>query len=305
MSKFVLRGVVALALVAALGGCSEKASLEPAQQSGNAPPLPKAQDFLLPPMQVPIGVGWAQGQSPKVAPGLKIEKIASGLMHPRQALRPAQWRRAGRGSQWTGHRACDHAEATDRQQGEESVRQGRQRRQPDHPIAQEGRCGGEWEKHVFIEHLHSPFGVQLIGDSLYVANTDAIVKFPYQPGDTQITAPGVEFADLPGGRQPSLDQGPVGEPGRQQAVCRGRLQQQCQRERLGSRIPARGGARGGCRHARQPNLRIGHPQSDRPAMGTANRQALGHRQRTRRDRRRPRAGLSDLRAGRRILWMAL
>ena len=84
MSKNVVRRVLVLALVAALSGCSEKASLEPAQQSGNAPPLPKARDFLLPPMQVPIGVGWAQGQTPKVAPGLKIEKIAAGLMHPRQ-----------------------------------------------------------------------------------------------------------------------------------------------------------------------------------------------------------------------------
>src|SRR3984885_15697579 len=84
MSNTVVRGAWALVLVAALSGCSEKASLEPAQQSGNAPPLPKARDFLLPPMQVPIGVGWAQGQFPKVAPGLKIEKIASGLMHPRQ-----------------------------------------------------------------------------------------------------------------------------------------------------------------------------------------------------------------------------
>jgi glucose/arabinose dehydrogenase len=59
-------------------------------------------------------------------------------------------------------------------------------------------AAGEWEKHVFIEHLHSPFGMQLIGDSLYVANTDAIMKFPYHAGDTQIPAPGVEFADLPG-----------------------------------------------------------------------------------------------------------
>src|SRR5258708_16903266 len=84
MSKTFLRSVWALALVAALGGCDEKASLEAAQQSGNAPPLPRAQDFLLPPMQVPTGVGWTQGQTPKVAPGLKIEKIASGLMHPRQ-----------------------------------------------------------------------------------------------------------------------------------------------------------------------------------------------------------------------------
>jgi hypothetical protein len=83
MSKTDLRSVLALTRMAALSGCNEKASLEPAQQSGNAPPLPKAHNFLLPPMQVPVGVGWAQGQSPKVAPGLKIEKIASALMHPR------------------------------------------------------------------------------------------------------------------------------------------------------------------------------------------------------------------------------
>ena len=57
---------------------------------------------------------------------------------------------------------------------------------------------GEWQKHVFIEHLNSPFGIQLIGDSLYVADTDRIIKFPYVAGETQITAPGVEFADLPG-----------------------------------------------------------------------------------------------------------
>ena len=59
-------------------------------------------------------------------------------------------------------------------------------------------AAGEWEKHVFIEHLHSPFGVQLIGESLYVANTDGILKFAYHSGDTQITTPPAEFADLPG-----------------------------------------------------------------------------------------------------------
>src|SRR3569833_1532236 len=79
------RGTLALAVVAVLlEGCGEKARLEPSQQSGNGPQLPKAENFLLPPMQVPRGVGWAEGQSPKVAPGLKIEKIASGLLHPRQ-----------------------------------------------------------------------------------------------------------------------------------------------------------------------------------------------------------------------------
>ena len=52
---------------------------------------------------------------------------------------------------------------------------------------------------VFIDHLNSPFGVVLVGNDLYVANTDEVVRFPYQTGQTQITAPGVKLCDLPGG----------------------------------------------------------------------------------------------------------
>ncbi|TIO98999.1 MAG: sorbosone dehydrogenase family protein, partial [Mesorhizobium sp.] len=52
---------------------------------------------------------------------------------------------------------------------------------------------------VFLDHLNSPFGVALVGNDLYVANTDAIVRYPYQPGDTKITAPGKVLTELPGG----------------------------------------------------------------------------------------------------------
>jgi glucose/arabinose dehydrogenase len=58
-------------------------------------------------------------------------------------------------------------------------------------------AAGEWEKHVFLEHLHSPFGVQLVGDTLYVANTDNIMKYRYAAGETAITDPGVELTELP------------------------------------------------------------------------------------------------------------
>ena len=196
MNKMVYRSALALAFVAILGGCSEKASLDPSQQSGSDPALPKAQNFLVPPMQVPEKAGWKQGQSPKVAAGLKIEKIASGLMHPRQlyvlpnddvlvvesngpgtepVTTPKQLiagmvkNRSGKGGKG-GNRIT---------------------------LLRKSGAGGEWERHVFIDHLNSPFGVQLIGDSLYVANTDGIVKFPYRVGATQITAPGMAFADLP------------------------------------------------------------------------------------------------------------
>ena len=52
---------------------------------------------------------------------------------------------------------------------------------------------------MFLDHLNSPFGVALVGDDLYVANTDAIVRYPYKTGDTKITAPGAKLTDLPGG----------------------------------------------------------------------------------------------------------
>ena len=54
-------------------------------------------------------------------------------------------------------------------------------------------------KSVFLTGLNSPFGMALIGNSLYVANTDAIVRYPYADGDPKITAPGVKVADLPAG----------------------------------------------------------------------------------------------------------
>lgn len=81
-----LGGTAALGLAAAVlfGACSEKARYDAEHQSGANPPLPGAQHFMVPPIQVPKGVGWQDGQTPKVAAGLAIEKIAGGLKHPRQ-----------------------------------------------------------------------------------------------------------------------------------------------------------------------------------------------------------------------------
>ena len=58
---------------------------------------------------------------------------------------------------------------------------------------------GSAETVSFVEGLHSPFGMALVGDTFYVANTDALVKFAYHAGDTKITTPAVKVADLPAG----------------------------------------------------------------------------------------------------------
>jgi glucose/arabinose dehydrogenase len=189
---------LALTLMGVLGGCSEKASLEPSQQSGNAPPLPRAQDFLVPPMQVPRGVGWAQGQSPKVAPGLKIEKIASDLLHPRQLYNLPNGDVLVVEANGPGSEPVTTPKQLIANKVKNLSGKGGKGGNRITLLRKKEAGGGEWEKHIFIEHLHSPFGVQLIGESLYVANTDAILKFSYHSGETQVGSPGVEFADLPG-----------------------------------------------------------------------------------------------------------
>src|SRR5229473_2092867 len=52
---------------------------------------------------------------------------------------------------------------------------------------------------VFLEGLNSPFGMALVGNDLYIADTDALLRFPYRGGETKITVPGVKVVDLPGG----------------------------------------------------------------------------------------------------------
>ncbi len=198
MSKVIIRGALALSLGAILGGCNEKASLTAAQQSGSDPTLPAPQRFLKPPMQVPEHVEWKQGQMPKVAAGLQIEKIASDLEHPRQLyVLPNDDVLVVEAN------SPDTEPVTTPKELIASLvmaRSGKSAKGGNRITLLRRKSGGsgEWEKHVFIENLNSPFGVQLIGDSLYVADTDRIMKFPYVTGETQITAPGVEFADLPG-----------------------------------------------------------------------------------------------------------
>ena len=60
----------------------------------------------------------------------------------------------------------------------------------------------------FLKGLNSPFGMALIGDDLYVANTDAVVRFPYTEGATQISEAGTKVADLPAARSTTI--GPRG-----------------------------------------------------------------------------------------------
>ena len=189
-------GLAALSSLA-LSGCGDKERVDPAKQIGANPALPKAQDFLVPPMQVPNGVGWKGDAAPKVVAGLKIEKIASGLLHPRTLLVLPN----GDVLVVEGNGPGEEAVTTPKQviAGIVKGKSGKGGKGGNRVTLLRKKPGGsgEWEQHVYIEKLHSPFGIQLVGDTLYMANTGNIMKYKYTPGETRMSDPGVELGDLP------------------------------------------------------------------------------------------------------------
>ncbi len=187
--------LIAMALTALLAGCDSGAQLDPQKQTGSNPELPEAKNFFMPPMQVPEGVPWKQGEMPKVAQGLKIEKIAENLKHPRQVLTlpngdvlVAESNGPAKPTTRPKQLIMGIVQKASGKGGEGGNR-----------ITLLRNVNGKWEQHLFIENLFSPFGMQLIGNTLYVANADSLVKFPYQAGQTEIRTPPQLVTDLPGG----------------------------------------------------------------------------------------------------------
>jgi glucose/arabinose dehydrogenase len=189
-------GLVAVSSLV-LTGCGDRERVDPAQQIGANPVLPKAQDFMVPPMQVPDGVGWKGDAAPKVVAGLKIEKIASNLLHPRTLLVLPN----GDVLVVEGNGPGEEAVTTPKQviAGIVKGKSGKGGKGGNRVTLLRKKPGGtgEWEQHVYIEKLHSPFGIQLVGDTLYVANTGNIMKYKYTPGETKMSDPGTELGDLP------------------------------------------------------------------------------------------------------------
>ena len=148
--------------------------------------------------------------------------------------------------------------------------------------------------------LNSPFGMALVGNDLYVANTDALLRFPYKAGETQITASRRKVTDLPAGTiNHHWTKNVIASPDGTQALRDGRLQQQRRRERHGRRSRPRRDL--GSRPATGSHriFAYGPAQSQRHGLGAAERRAVDRGQRARRARQRPGARLHDLGQGRR------
>lgn len=196
MRTRALRPIAALMSLVAIAACESKGG-DPARQFGSDPYLPEPHQYLLPPMSVPKESGWGSGELPQASAGLKVEALATGLAHPRTLYTLPNGDILVVESNGPG---TEPFRPKDFIAGKVKARAGAGARGGNRITLLREAGGGNPElRTVFIDHLHSPYGVVLVGDTLYVANTDAILAFNYAPGATQITAPGVKLVDLPAG----------------------------------------------------------------------------------------------------------
>jgi len=167
---------------------------------GPNPTLPAPHKSLMPTVNIAPAKPWAKGQKPIPPEGFKVTAFGSDLQHPRWlATLP------------NGDVLVAESNAPPQHDENAGVkgfimkkvmkRAGAGLPSPDRIVLLRDADGdGVAEtRTVFIDKLHSPFGMALVGDDLYVADTDAIVRFKYQAGETQIASPGEKFIDLPAG----------------------------------------------------------------------------------------------------------
>ncbi|HEY3891446.1 MAG TPA: sorbosone dehydrogenase family protein [Bradyrhizobium sp.] len=192
-------GIAALTL--ALAGCNDPQDTVTAEQSfGPSPTLPAPQHSWLPTVNVANAVGWPAGGKPTAANGMAVNAFATGLSHPRSLyvlpdgdVLVAETDAAPKPDDTRGIKGWI-AKMIMRRAGSGSTSANRIMLLRD----TDGDGVGD-TRSILLKDLNSPFGMALVGDNLYVADTDAILRFPYHDGDTKIDVPGVKLAELPAG----------------------------------------------------------------------------------------------------------
>lgn len=190
-ASFSLSSILLLAACSGGGG-------DPGEQFGANPKLPAINQYLVPPMHVAGVEPWANGAKPTVAAGLRISAFASDFHNVRQVYTLPNGdilAVEAKAPEEPVNRPKDIVVGFIQGFGHSKVK-GESRI----ILLRDADGDGKPElRSVLIDHLNAPFGVALVGSDLYVANTDAILRFPYQAGQTRITARPVVLTELPGG----------------------------------------------------------------------------------------------------------
>ncbi len=192
--------VFVLVAAVAAAGCSQRATLPVSAGTGPNPVLPAPAHSLIPTVNIAPAKGWPENATPKAAAGLNVNAFATGLDHPRWLyVLP------------NGDVLVAETNAPKRPDDAKGVkgfvyRMTQKRAGAGVPSANRitllRDTDGDGKADVrtaFIEGLKSPFGIALVGDDLYVADTDALLRFRYTAGATRIAGPGAKVVDLPAG----------------------------------------------------------------------------------------------------------
>jgi glucose/arabinose dehydrogenase len=167
---------------------------------GSAPVVPPAKpQGAIPTLKMPTAQGWAKGQKPVAAPGLKVNAFATDLEHPRWIeVLPNGDVLVAESTQIPGavRSVFGYAmQATMRRADALGASANRITLFRD----KDGDGVAETRK-IFMENLNQPFGMALLGDTFYVGNTDGVMAFPYVAGADSITAAGKRLTTFkPGG----------------------------------------------------------------------------------------------------------
>ena len=225
---------------------------------------------LLPTINVVEAIGWADGDAPTAAAGATVAAFARGLDHPRWLhvlpngdVLVAETNAPPRPDDDKGIKGWFFKRYQKKAGGAVPERQ------PHHAAARRRRRRHGRDADRFPDRARtSPFGMALVGDALYVANTDAIVKVPVQGGRRRPSTRRRREGGRSAGRraQPPLDQEPHRQPRRQQALRRHRLEQQRRRERHGRGEGPRRGLGG---RRRRPARTASSPSGLRNPVGMA------------------------------------
>jgi glucose/arabinose dehydrogenase len=194
MRDLILSALSATALV--LASCASGETVPPGAGYGANPQLPEPESGLVPTVNIAAAIGWAPGRAPIAAPGFAVTAFATGLEHPRWlyvlpngdvlvAETNAPTKEGGGIEAWLLGVFQSKAGAAVPSPNRITL------------LRDQDGDGVAETKSTFLEGLNSPFGMTLVGNWLYVANTDALVRFPYKNGETRITAAGSKVIDLP------------------------------------------------------------------------------------------------------------
>ena len=192
-----------LLTIAALGlsACGERATLPVSAGVGPEPVLPPPRETLLPTVKIAPARGWPEGATPLAAEGLTVAAFAAELDHPRwlyllpngdvlvaETNAPPRPEAAGGIRGWVMQLIMQRAGAAGPSADRITL------------LRDADGDGVVDTRSVFLDGLHSPFGMALVDSDFYVANTDALVRFPYEEGQMRISEPGEPVVELPAGR---------------------------------------------------------------------------------------------------------